>query len=132
VKTRHNRTRYVPDGGGSAEPGPCVGDACGGGCCGFAPLLGLSTLVVSFQPAEWKCSAKIESFLVRVCDHCARKRKLRTQKVQATVDPALGIGLFAVELAQTRLAGPVANRRDALDSSRLYKSRSALRTPARE
>lgn len=34
---------YVPVGGGSADPGPCAGDACGGGCW-FELLLGLSTL----------------------------------------------------------------------------------------
>jgi hypothetical protein len=68
---------------------------------------------------------------VHVCDHCARETRLRTQKVQVNVDPALGIGPSAVEVAQTRLAVPVANRRDALDSSRLYNSCSALRTPAR-
>jgi hypothetical protein len=70
--------------------------------------------------SQMKCSAKFESSSAPVCDYCARKIWLRTQKVPVVVDPALGTGLVAVGLAQTRLAVPAANRRDALDSSRLY------------
>lgn len=44
-----------------------------------------------------------------------------TQICQVVVDPALGVALFAVRLAQTLPAGLKANRRGVLDSSRLYK-----------
>lgn len=49
------------------------------------------------------------------------ERGALTQICQVTVDPALEAALFAVGLAQSLPAGLEANRRDVLDSSRLYK-----------
>lgn len=49
------------------------------------------------------------------------ERGALTQICQAVVDPALEAALFAAGLAHLLPAGLEANRRDVLDSSRLYK-----------
>jgi hypothetical protein len=60
-------------------------------------------------------------------DHRTKKRSLRTQRYQVVVALGFAAGLLAADLGQSLLAVTVATHRDVLDSSRVYRCKSALR-----
>jgi hypothetical protein len=132
VTTRSVRSCYVPDGGGSADPGPCAGDACGSGCR-FELSLGLlklSSLAFENPSGDAPRGAKASS-RVFATGLPGRTRWKRTQICQVVAGPALGFGLLAAGFVPTLPPVTAASRRDALDSSRLYTCLSALRWPAK-
>jgi hypothetical protein len=122
---------YLPGGGGSADPGPCAGDACGGSCW-FALLFALSTIPSSaFMWSKSRMGKSLTAPRSMFTALSREKRWKHTQICQVIADLALGTALFVADLVQPLQAVKVANRRDALDSSRLYKCWSALRRLAR-
>jgi hypothetical protein len=122
---------YLPGGGGSADPGPCAGDACGGSCW-FAVLFGLSTVPSSaFMWSKGLAAKNLKAPRPMFAALSREKSWKHTQICQVTADLALETGPFAADSSQPLQAVKVANRRDALDSSRLYRYWSALRRLAR-
>jgi hypothetical protein len=125
------RMCYLPGGGGSADPGPCAGDACGGSCW-FAVLFGLSTVPSSaFMWSKGLAAKNLKAPRPMFAALSREKSWKHTQICQVTADLALETGPFAADSSQPLQAVKVANRRDALDSSRLYRYWSALRRLAR-